>query len=53
LAAKHQKYCGTCDRINRYSYRGAGVEVCYKIEDGKAVTVTDKRVACGYYKKCK
>jgi hypothetical protein len=53
MAAKYQKYCKNCKNIDRDSYRGAKVAVCYRIEDGKAVTVTDKRVACGYYKDVK
>jgi hypothetical protein len=53
MVAKHQKYCGTCYRIDREKYRGAKVAVCYRIEDGKAITVTDKRVACGYWRESK
>ncbi len=49
-----EKRCGDCFHINREAYRGAGKEVCYKLEsrDGKEVakTVTEDKKACGKFR---
>lgn len=46
--------CGQCARIDRDTYKGARVLVCYHIkkinDDPVAITVTDKRAACGYFR---
>jgi hypothetical protein len=48
------KKCGDCTHIDRESYRGVRLAVCYLIKkiDGEpvAMTVTDKTAACGYYR---
>ena len=46
--------CGTCLLIDRESYRGVKMVVCYLVEkkDNKpiAIAVTDNRVACQHYR---
>jgi hypothetical protein len=48
------KKCGDCIHIDRESYRGVKLAVCYLIHkvDGQPVayTVTDKKAACGYWR---
>lgn len=46
--------CRDCLRIDRESYKGAGIIVCYHLEkrDGKSIAreVKESRPACGNYR---